>query len=397
MKKSNIECSWSLKTIFSFLMLMYFTSCNTTYIRAFIRRDANVKDYLYFPERIIHKSDNVYEFKKETNPLVEDKLEKLLNVDDFQTFINKTKTQSFMVIKDNNIIFEAYGSGYNKDSIVTSFSVAKSFDSAMIGKLIEQGKIKSEYQPITDFIPELVERDKRFCSIRICDLLGMCSGISYDEKFKDDDTKTYYDPDLRSLVIYKTEIGSEPGKEFLYNNYNPLFLGIIIERVAGMSVSSYLEKNIWQPMGGENDGSWSLDSNKDAFEKMESGINGRTMDFARFGCLYRDLGIINGKRVISEEWIRKSTSNIHEGENEFYTDSFGKKISSAKNGGYYGYFWYGLKRKDFDRDDFFAAGNKGQIIYVSPKTNLVIVRFGEKYGIDFWKWISVFYDFASEC
>ena len=64
MKKSNRECSWILKTIFSFLMLMYFTSCNTTYIRAFIRRDANVKDYLYFPERIIHKSDNVYEFKK---------------------------------------------------------------------------------------------------------------------------------------------------------------------------------------------------------------------------------------------------------------------------------------------------------------------------------------------
>lgn len=397
MKKSNRECSWILKIIFSFLMLMYFTSCNTTYIRAFIRRDANVKDYLYFPERIIHKSDNVYEFRKEINPLVENKLEKLLNVDDFQTFINKTKTQSFMVIKDNNIIFEAYGSGYNQDSIVTSFSVAKSFDSAMIGKLIEQGKIKSEYQPITDFIPELVERDKRFCSIRICDLLGMCSGISYDEKFKNDDTKTYYDPDLRSLAIYKTEIGSEPDKEFLYNNYNPLFLGIIIERVAGMSVSSCLEKNIWQPMGAENDGSWSLDSNKDAFEKMESGINGRTMDFARFGCLYRDLGIINGKRVISEEWIRKSTSNIHEGKNEFYTDSFGKKISSAKNGGYYGYFWYGLKREDFDRDDFFAAGNKSQIVYVSPKANLVLVRFGEKDGIDFWKWISVFYDFASEC
>ena len=133
MKKSNRECSWILTTIFSFLMLMYFTSCNTTYIRAFIRRDANVKDYLYFPERIIHKSDNVYEFRKEINPLVENKLEKLLNVDDFQTFINKTKTQSFMVIKDNTIIFEAYGSGYNQDSIVTSFSVAKSFDSAMIG------------------------------------------------------------------------------------------------------------------------------------------------------------------------------------------------------------------------------------------------------------------------
>lgn len=396
MKKNNRKSKRFVKIFFSFLMLAYFTSCNTTYIRAFIRWDANVKDYLYFPERIIHKSDCACEFKKEIDSLVKDKLVKLLDVDDFQTFLNKTKTQSFMVIKDNTIIFEAYGSSYNQDSIVTSFSVAKSFDSAMIGKLIEQGKIKNEYQPITDFIPELVERDKRFCNIRICDLLGMCSGISYDEKFKNDDTKTYYDPNLRSLAIYKTEITSAPDKEFLYNNYNPLFLGIIIERVTGMSVSSYLEENIWRQMGTENNGSWSLDSKDDAFEKMESGINGRTIDFARFGCLYRDLGIVNGRRVISEEWIRKSTSNIHEGKTDFYVDPFGKKIVSAKNGGYYGYFWYGLKRKDFNRDDFFAAGNKSQIIYISPKSNMVIVRFGERDGIDFWKWISVFYDLASE-
>ena len=83
------------------------------------------------------------------------------------------------------------------------------------------------------------------------------------------------------------------------------------------------------------------------------------------------------------------------GKENFYIDSFGKKIKDAKNGGYYGYFWYGLKRSNYERDDFFAAGNKSQIVYVSPKANLVIVRFGEKDGIDFWKWISVFYDLGT--
>ena len=71
-----------------------------------------------------------------------------------------------------------------------------------------------------------------------------------------------------------------------------------------------------------------------------------------------------------------------------------KKIKNAKNGGWYSYFWYGLKREDFEQDDFFAAGNKSQIIYISKKADIVIVRFGEKDGIDFWDWISAFYDLA---
>lgn len=382
--------------LFSMLLLIVglFSSCNTTYMRAFVRRDSRVDDYLFFPERKIEKSDKVYDFKEKADFSVSNKLKELLETDDLQTFLDRTRTQSLIVIKGNEILFEAYGRKYNRKSIVTSFSVAKSFDSAMIGKLIEQEKIQSVGQPITDFIPELMERDKRFSNIRICDLLNMCSGISYSEKFGDD-TKTYYDPNLRSLAIYKTKISASPNVEFSYNNYNPLFLGIIIERVTGKSVSSYLEENIWKPMGAEYDAGWSLDSNENGFEKMESGINGCSLDFARFGCLFRDYGIRDGKQVIPKEWIEESLSDVQHGKEGFYVDSFGKKIRAAKNGGYYGYFWYGLKRDGCKRDDFFAAGNKGQIIYISPKSNMVAVRFGEKDGIDFWKWISVFYDLSS--
>ena len=377
---------------FSFCAL-FLVSCTTTFTRAMVRRDASVDDYLYFPERKIAKAEVPHEIKREIDGGLTAVLEDLFDAGNFSDFMAKTQTQAFLIIKDNSLVFEAYGKGCGRESIVTSFSVAKSFDSAMIGKLIEEKKILGVNQSITDFIPELLERDTRFSKIRICDLLGMTSGINYSKK-SHDDTKTYFDPNLRNLAINGTRIQTEPDEVFLYNNYNPLLLGIIIERAARKSVSSYMEEKIWKSMGAEYDAGWSLDSKEDGFEKMESGINARAIDFARFGCLFRDMGIVDGIQVISKEWILESLFDHHKGNPNFYADEFGKKIKNAEKGGYYGYFWYGLYREDFSRDDFFAAGNKSQIIYVCPKSNTVIVRFGRKDGIDFWKWISAFYDLA---
>ena len=265
---------------------------------------------------------------------------------------------------------------------------------------MQQGKIRSVNQSITDFIPELAEGDESFSKIRIKDLLSMSSGLSYSERAFDD-TKTYYDPDLRKLALTKTKIQTEADTEFLYNNYNPLLLGLVIERASAVSVSSFLEENIWKPMGAEYDAGWSLDSEADGFEKMESGINARAIDFARFGCLYRDGGVVEGRQIISPEWIKESVTDHHAERTDFYRDDFGRKIKNAKNGGWYSYFWYGLKRetdgqKTGGQNDFFAAGNKSQIIYISPQSDLVIVRFGEKDGIDFWEWISAFYDLATD-
>ena len=149
-------------------------------------------------------------------------------------------------------------------------------------------------------------------------------------------------------------------------------------------------------MGAEFDASWSLDSEADGFEKMESGINARAIDFARFGCLYRDGGVVDGKQIIPPDWIKESLSDHHADRTDFYKNEFGRKIKNAKNGGWYSYFWYGLKREGSVQNDFFAAGNKSQIIYISPQADLVIVRFGKKDGIDFWNWISAFSDLATQ-
>ena len=367
-------------------LIMFFslmlTSCSSTMFRAITKGDAGVDDYLYFPERRISKADTASQFTNSPDSDYFTSLEKLLGTDELKNFIEKTDTQALLILEGNNIVLEAYGKDYDRESIVTSFSVAKSFVSAMIGVLLQQGKIQSVDQSITDFIPELAERDESFTKIRIKDLLSMSSGLSYSERAFDD-TKTYYDPAL-------------PDIEFLYNNYNPLLLGLVIERAAGQTVASFLEENIWKPMGAEFDASWSLDSEADGFEKMESGINARAIDFARFGCLYRDGGVVDGKQIIPPDWIKESLSDHHADRTDFYKNEFGRKIKNAKNGGWYSYFWYGLKREGSVQNDFFAAGNKSQIIYISPQADLVIVRFGKKDGIDFWNWISAFSDLATQ-
>ena len=171
---------------------------------------------------------------------------------------------------------------FSEDSVATSFSVAKSFDSAIIGALIESGKIKSVNEPVTDYIPELLKRDKRFSKISIRHLMLMSSGILYEEKFPwKDNTKTYFNPDLRNLAIKNTLIKEEPELHFLYNNYNPLLLGLIIERASGESVSSYFSRAIWSKMGAEADATWSLDSRKYSHRPFRRKIRNQRLEIHR--------------------------------------------------------------------------------------------------------------------
>jgi len=384
-------------TILIFTAILLF-SCTTAWRRVISYGESDVDDYLRFPSRAVRCADNLRNFEYSPDGRTAALLKRALGSEDLTRLIADTKTQALIVIRGNRVVFEEYGLGSSPQTIVTSFSVSKSFVSAMIGRLIAERKIKSADQPVSDYIPELLRSDPEFSRITIRDLLLMSSGLVYSPMpdLRADDVHTYYESDLRASALERSRIIERPGLHFAYNNYNPLLLGIVIERVSGVTVSTWLEKSVWQPMGAAHDATWSLDSTGKSFEKMESGINAHAMDFARFGCMFRDNGIVNGRRVFPAAWIRESTRELKtRSTHDYYRDEFGKKIFGAAHGGYYSHFWYGLRRKGSPRDDFFAAGNKGQIIYVSPYANLVIVRFGREDGIDFWRWISAFYETAS--
>jgi CubicO group peptidase (beta-lactamase class C family) len=358
--------------------------------------NSDVYDYLKFPERQIDKAAVEFHFEEQLNiGEVEEVFESHPLVDNLDTFIQDTSTQALLVVEDATLLYEQYGKGFQRESIVTSFSVAKSFGSTLIGVAIDQGFIDSVNDPITKYIPELGERDKDFEQIAIRDLLKMSSGIRYEEFpfFNGDDVLTYYYPDLRQLAITNTEIIGQPGESFLYNNYHPLLIGIILERATGQPVAEFLEENIWQRIGAEYPATWSLD--EAGFEKMESGINARAIDFAKIGRLFLNNGQWQGEQVISAPWIAESI--MDQGHpSAYYDTSFGPEIRDAAHGGYYQYMWYGLEREG-GANDFYAAGKYGQIIYISPQANLVIVRNGETYGpgMGLFDWIEIFYDFAS--
>ena len=387
-----------LTAIFLLSLVIFSLIYTPTYVFRVIRwGNSDVYDYLKFPERQIEKSVNEFHFIDAlSEPGIEQAFESHPLIGDLDTFIDDTSTQALLVAADDVLLYERYGQGLQRNSIVTSFSAAKSFAATLIGIAIDQGYIDSVHDPITKYIPELGERDAAFSQITIHDLLKMSSGIKYEEFpfLNGDNTLTYYYPDLRQLAITRTKIVDQPGEYFLYNNYHPLLLGIILERATGKYVADFMGEFLWQRIGTEYSASWSLD--EAGFEKMESGINARAIDFLKFGRLWLNQGNWDGEEVISETWISESTQDQGHPD-EYYQNSFGPEILNAAEGGYYQYMWYGLKREGMV-DDFYAAGRYGQLIYFSPESNLIIVRNGETYGPDMglFDWVDIFYDVASQ-
>jgi len=353
--------------------------------RELFTNTGTVYDYDIFPGRPLTASPEPYYFKSQPD---EARIQSLFQanpkVDKLENFLTGTGTQAFIVIQNDVILYENYFNGTQRDSLVTSMSVAKSFDSALIGIAISEGYLKSVDDPITDYLPELAARDQRFQNITIRHLLTMQSGLRYDEDrplSSSDGSLTYGFNDLRHLALTETEIVGQPGERWLYNNYNPLLLGMVLERVTGKTVTAYLQEKIWSRVGMEFDGSWSLDSETSSFEKMESGINARAIDFAKFGRLFLNHGNWNGDQIIPAEWVNEST----------------EKEQSISLGGdeYYKYMWWGMGREQ--GYDYFAAGNLGQIIYISPSKSLIIVRNGEKYGLqeEGAAWLDILSQFAN--
>jgi len=359
---------------------------------------SDIKDYERFPYHEVRNAPPTFYFGKN---LQEDNVRSALatveyqyngtrqKVGDLEGFLESSGSTAYIVIKDDAILYEQYFNGYSRDSINTSFSMAKSFASALIGIAIDEGHIESVNDPVVRYIPEL--RGKGLDAVTIRDLLMMSSAIKYSEsKLPGDidfpwgsDPLTYYHPDLRKTAL-AVKPDEPPGTHFHYNNYHPLLLGMILERTTKKSVAAYLQEKIWEPLGMEYPASWSTDSEESGFEKMESGINARSIDFAKMGRLFLNNGNWNGQQIISEEWIEESTTRDTGTPPDYYSLP-GWWVPYFKSGrGYYKYMWWGYSRNDTDYD-FIANGHLGQFIYVSPSKNLIIVRNGKTTGkIDSW-------------
>jgi len=195
----------------------------------------------------------------------------------------------------------------------------------------------------------------------------MTSGLDFNESYFNpfgDAATFYYGRKLEKNII-KLKLKAKPGTQFEYNSGNPQILGLILQRVLkNKSITSYFQEKIWSKIGMQYNASWSLDR-KNGLEKTFCCINARAIDFAKLGKLFMQKGKWNGKQIVPESWVRKSTS------------------IDISNGSvaYYQYQWW-LPTKT---GDFMAQGILGQFIYINPNKNLIIVRLGENYGKTDWE------------
>jgi CubicO group peptidase (beta-lactamase class C family) len=350
----------------------------STFARALIWRDSDVDDQNRFPARRIPAGAGTSPLPAAAEPDVVISGEGT----GLDEFLRETDTLAFVVVHEDQLVWERYFGGSTRESLLTSFSVAKSFVSTLVGIAIDEGLIGSVEDPLTDYLPELAARDPDFREIRLRDLLTMSSGIRYEEggfPSSGDDTYTYYGVDLRDVALNRTRIEQPPGITWHYNNYHPLLLGLVLERTTGTSVSEFMARTLWQPLGAEADATWNLDSKRSGFEKMESGLNARAVDYARFGLLLLHRGEWNGRRIVSEEWVRAATRGDPDVGPAYYQQ--------------YQYFWWIDPQRP---ERFYAMGKYGQYIYVAPDADTVIVRFGRDWGVGNTTWVTTFRDVADQ-
>lgn len=322
---------------------------------------ADIKDHKKFPSRPLKADDRPFNFQVTNNG----KFPKQLNSIPFDQYLEDTKTVAFLIIRNDTIHYEKYFKGYDQESIVPSFSMAKAVTSILIGCAIDDRLIQSVDEPITNYIPEL--KKNGFEKVTIKHLLQMTSGIQFNESYINpfgDAASFYYGLNLRKQ-IRKMKLKTEPGKQFNYVSGNTQLLGLVLERsLKNKTITAYLQEKIWTPLEMEYDASWSIDSKKSGLEKTFCCLNARARDFAKIGRLYKNKGNWNGKQILSQKWVEEST----------------KRDTSEGSAEYYQYQWW----LPTPNEDFMAEGILGQFVYVHPSKNLIIVRLGKKEGKANW-------------
>lgn len=316
-----------------------------------------------FPSRVIAKSEAPYKFVESPHTIAA-RYEFAGEVRSLDEFLTRSKTTGFLVIQDDAIVHEAYFAGYDSQSTATSFSVAKSFVATLVGIALDEGLIDDVEDPITKYVPELV--GSGFEGVPIAHILQMSSGIDFSEVYDDESTDAFkvYDRmfiNMQPIDNIAASYGSrgESGQEFYYASINTQALAMLVRAVSGQELTSYLEEKLWQPLGMANDAFWLLDMH--GTEVGFWGLNATLRDFAKLGLLYLHDGQFNGRQIVSAEWVAHAITPDKD---------FLRPGEIDKDWGYQYQWW--IPRESVG--DFAAIGIWGQMIYVNPAANVVIVK-----------------------
>jgi CubicO group peptidase (beta-lactamase class C family) len=280
-------------------------------------------------------------------------------------FIDRTMTTGLVVMKGDTVLYEAYFRGNTEHSLAISWSVAKSVVSALVGIAVDEGLIDIS-RPVTDYLPGLA--GSGYDGVRVKDVLQMSSGVRFNEDYAD------FSSDINRMgrafalntplkkIVASLEREREPGTVCHYVSMDTQVLGMILTEATGMELSRYMEQKLWAPMGAESDARWLIDS--EGMEMVFGGLNAVLRDYARFGLLYANGGMRDGRQIVPAAWVEASVTpdapHLMPGSNPDPDWTMG-----------YGYQWW---IPEGGEGDFMAIGIYGQAVYVNPRYQVVIAK-----------------------
>ncbi len=282
---------------------------------------------------------------------------KMLSVDQY---MEDQRTAGIVILQDGKIRLEEYRMDFGKDDRWTSFSVAKSLVSTMVGAAIKDGSIKSIDDPLTDYIPEL--EGSGYDGVTVEQLLTMTSGVQWNEDYADpksdvalfNSTKPVdgVDPIIVYMKTLKNE--AEPGTRWQYNTGETNLIGVLVAKATGKTISEYLSEKVWVPYGMSQDAEWLL--NEGGKEIGGCCISATIRDYALFGQFAMNGGVVDGQSIVPDGWFAKAGT---------------KQADIGVPGRGYGYQWW-----TFDDGSFAGQGIFGQGIFIDPARKLVIASNG---------------------
>lgn len=281
---------------------------------------------------------------------------KPLNVPNIDEYMKSQRTAAIVIVQDGKIRLEKYGLGFNEKGRWTSFSVAKSFTSTLVGAAIQDGYIKSLDDNITDYMPDL--KGSAYDGVNVRQLLTMTSGVAWNEDYEDknsdvnkfNNAKPQKGMDATISYLKTLKRAHKPGTVWNYNTGETNLIGGLVASATHKNLAEYLHEKIWQPYGMEADGTWLLGAT--GREIAGCCIQAATRDFARFGQFVLGNGVVGGKQVVPEDWFKQATT---------------KQMDIGKVGHGYGFQWW-----TYDDGSYAAKGIFGQGIFIDPKRKLVI-------------------------
>lgn len=280
--------------------------------------------------------------------------------DTLDTYMADHHVAGVMVLQDGKVRLERYGLGADATTRWTSFSVAKSFTSTLVGAALRDGAIHSLDDKVTRYIPELAAGAYRDVTVR--QLLSMTSGVKWNEDYADphSDVAMMYEgkrePGVPLLVSFMSHLPREfpPGARWAYKTGETDLIGILVTRATRKTLAAYLAEKIWIPYGMAADALW-LKDDVDGTEAGGSGVSATLGDYARLGQFLLDGGIAGGKPVLADGWLDAATHT---------------QADIGVPGRGYGYQWWTYADGTYE-----GIGIFGQLLHVDPRRHLVIVQF----------------------